>query len=332
MTKITKTYINKLATHPLQTWEWGKFREKWGNSILYTKHGIITIHHIPKTKYKVATFLRGTKPTATMMRDLKKLAEENNLIFIKLEPDVTYGNSKIKRVTKLSQKPKLEKLLSNGGAVKGKTVFTPTTFQLDITPSEEDLMKSFNSKTRYNIRLASRKGVEVVEDNSDQAFETYLKLMKETVERQRFYAHTEKYHRLMWKYLHTDMKKPIARILTARYKGKIITAWIVFVWKDYLYYPYGASTHEHKKVMANNLMMWEAIRYGKRNKLKVFDLWGREPGKGFTKFKEGYNPDVIEFIGTWDLKTSPLYAAYKGADLARWALLRAKSKFKEPSF
>ena len=57
-------------------------------------------------------------------------------------------------------------------------------------------MKSFSSKTRYNIRLAGKKGVTVKEDNSDKAFERYLELTSETVSRQGFYAHTEKYHRL----------------------------------------------------------------------------------------------------------------------------------------
>ena len=114
--------------------------------------------------------------------------------------------------------------------------------------------------------------------------------------------------------------------MTAKYKKEIITTWIVFVWQEFLYYPYGASSDKHKNVMANNLMMWEAIRYGKRLGLKTFDLWGREPGKGFTKFKEGYNPQVVEFLGTWDVVTSPLYYPYKAAEFVRWSILRGRTK------
>ena len=79
-------------------------------------------------------------------------------------------------------------------------------------------MKSFSSKTRYNIRLAERKGVTVKEDNSDKAFDKYLELTRETVSRQGFYAHTEKYHRLMWDIL---KKAGIAYLLTATYKEKL---------------------------------------------------------------------------------------------------------------
>jgi lipid II:glycine glycyltransferase (peptidoglycan interpeptide bridge formation enzyme) len=314
--------INKIAKHPLQTWEWGEFRKKWGNEVLRTDYGQLTLHKIPFTPFKIAMFIKGPKPTKKMLDDLKKIAKQEKLIFIKLEPNV------------VSDKKTID-LLKKNGAVPGKTLFTPTTFWIDLTKSEEELLKSFHSKTRYNIRLAERKGVTVSEDNSDKAFEKYLSLTRETVERQGFYAHNEKYHRLMWKTLHKDMgKNPIARLLVAKYKKEIIATWIVFVWKDFLYYPYGASTNRHKKVMASNLMMWEAIKYGKKLGLKTFDLWGREPGKGFTHFKEGYGPKVIEFLGTWDLVTSPLYYLYRAVETFRWIILRLRTKlfFAQPKF
>jgi len=84
--------------------------------------------------------------------------------------------------------------------------------------------------------------------------------------------------------------------------------------------------------MANNLIMWEAIRFGKKLGLKTFDLWGREEGKGFTKFKEGYNPKVVELLGTWDLPISPLYWPYRILETVRWKILRIKSKLTKPKF
>jgi lipid II:glycine glycyltransferase (peptidoglycan interpeptide bridge formation enzyme) len=216
-------------------------------------------------------------------------------------------------------------LLKSVGSVPGKTLFTPTTFWIDLSPSEDELMKSFSSKTRYNIRLAERNEVRVQEDNSDKAFERYLELTKETVTRQGFFAHTEKYHRLMWSILNNA---GIAHLMTAIYQGQIITTWILFKWKDFLYYPYGASTEEHKNVMANNLMMWEAIKFGKKNNLTTFDLWGREEGKGFTKFKEGYNPKIVEFLGTWDLVINkPVYKLYRVMEKVRWFTLKKFAKF-----
>jgi len=328
------------ATHPLQSHEWAEFRKAWGNEVLETKYGIITLHKIPLLPYKAGMFIKGPIPTQEMLTDLKKLAKEKSLIFIKLEPSFANVSHSAKAAGDKSegqtQFSKAVELLKKNGCVQGKTLFTPTTFWIDLTKSEDELMKSFSSKTRYNIRVAQKHGVEVLEDNSDKAFKIYLELMRETVERQGFYTHTEKYHRLMWKYLNEELRtkneKPVARLLTARYKGEIITCWIVFVYKDFLYYPYGASSEKYKNVMANNLMMWEAIRYGKKLGLKTFDLWGREEGKGFTRFKEGYNPQVVEFLGTWDLAISPYYWPYRLGEFIRWQILRTKSKFVKPSF
>ena len=125
----------------------------------------------------------------------------------------------------------------------------------------------------------------------------------------------------MWK----NLKGKIANLLIATYKNEIISTWILFSHDGFLYYPYGASTDKYKEVMANNLMMWEAIKFGKSKGLKTFDLWGREEGKGFTKFKEGYNPKVVEFIGSWDLIINkPLYYLYRFAEKIRWFILRLK--------
>ncbi|HTK03401.1 MAG TPA: peptidoglycan bridge formation glycyltransferase FemA/FemB family protein [Alphaproteobacteria bacterium] len=322
--------LDKLATHPLQTSFWAEFRRAWGNEVLETEFGIITLHKIPFLNYKIGIFEKGPTPTKEMLIDLKKIGKENKLIFIKLEPNVVVGLPNQSLTFEIGRK--LRNLLKENGAVPGKTLFTPTTFWIDLRPAEQDILKSFSSKTRYNIRLAIKNGVTVKEDNSPEAFEKYLQLTKETVTRQGFFAHTEKYHRLMWKHLHssplTVHRSPIAHLMTATYNGEIITTWILFVWKNFLYYPYGASTEQHKNVMANNLMMWEAIKFGKKLGLTTFDLWGREEGKGFTKFKEGYNPKVIEFLGTWDLVINkPLYEIYKFAEKLRWITLKTFAKF-----
>jgi len=325
VTSKQKAAFNKLAVHPLQSWEWGEFRAETGNGVirlgeykgkkLVKVHQIIT-HEIPRSYFKIATLIRGPVPSKELLVYLKKLAKQQHFIFIKLEPFEAANNKAIK-------------LLIDNGAVRGKTLFTPTSFWLDLTKSETELLKSFHPKTRYNIRLAEKRGVKVKLDNSDEAFEKYLQLTKETTKRQNFYAHTESYHRKMWAHLHqtptTKHQPPIAYLLTATYNNEIITTWILFAWQNFLYYPYGASTDRYKNVMANNLMMWEAIKLGKKLKLKTFDLWGREEGKGFTKFKEGYNPKVVEFVGTWDIPTSPAYYPYRFTESLRWLYLKTKS-------
>lgn len=305
--------------HPLQTKQWADFRSEWGNKVSFDKTGLIIFTKVPYTNYTVGTFIRGANLNKKILLDLNKIANKYNCIFIKIEPNVLKTEKLYKEYKKL-------------GLIEGKRLFTPTSFWIDLTKSEDELLKSFTSKTRYNIRLAQKHGVKVEIDNSDKAFEKYLELTSETNKRQGFYSHTPKYHRLMWKHL----KGKVANLLVAKYKlndagrnnvNEIVSTWILFNNKDFLYYPYGASTDKYKHVMANNLMMWEAIRFGKKLGLSTFDLWGREEGKGFTKFKEGYNPKVVEFIGSWDLVVNkPLYYLYTVVDKIRWFLLRLKAK------
>jgi lipid II:glycine glycyltransferase (peptidoglycan interpeptide bridge formation enzyme) len=332
VTQKHKKAFNDSSTHPLQSWEWGGFRSQAGNIVRrfgqFKNNRLVTpiqltIHKIPGSPFKVATFIKGSALDDEILDFLKDFAKKENIIFIKMEPNIVISKNPIKM-------KELIKLLKKNSAKEGKHLFTPSTFWINLKLSEDELMKSFSSKTRYNIRVALRHGVEVREDNSPEAFDRYIELTRETAVRQKFFAHTERYHRLMWQTLHRSRvktkEKPIAHLLTARYKKKIITTWILFEWNGFLYYPYGASTDKYKDVMANNLMLWEAIKFGKKHKLDTFDLWGREPGKGFTRFKEGYSPEVVEFIGTWDLVTSPFYLPYIYADKLRWLYLRTRAK------
>jgi lipid II:glycine glycyltransferase (peptidoglycan interpeptide bridge formation enzyme) len=310
---------NKTNVHPLQTPDWAEFRKKWGNEVVETPHGYLTLHPLPFTSYKIGMFLKGDMPTPKMVEYLRNEGKKLKLIFIKIEPNYVVKKDNIL----CANKDDAITLLRKNGAVAGKTLFTPTTFWIDLTKSEEELLKSFSSKTRYNIRLAERKGVRVQEDNSDKAFEKYIELTRETVTRDKFFTHNERYHHLMWE----TLKKQIAHLLTATYNHEIITAWVLFECNGFLYYPYGASTHKYKNIMANNLMMWEAIKFGKKQALSTFDLWGREPGKGFTKFKEGYNPQLIEFLGTWDLVINPsIYKLYKVAEKARALTMKLQAQ------
>lgn len=318
--------LNKTANHPLQTSFWADFRREWGNEILPTQYGLITVHKLPFTAYKIGVFEKGPMPTADMLKDLKQIALERNIVSIKLEPNYVVKKGGIS----CADKSKAIDLLKRFDAVPGKTLFTPTTFWIDLTKSESDLLESFHSKARYNIRYAQKQGVVVVNDNTDKAFEDYLKLMRLTIARQGFYAHSEKYHRLMWKHL---KNAGVAHLLLAKHGTDVLTAWIVFIWKDFLYYPYGASSNKKQNLQPNSAMMWEAIRFGKRNNLTTFDLWGREEGKGFTRFKEGFSPQVVEFLGSWDIViNSKVYWIYRTLEALRWPLLRLKSRFSKPTF
>lgn len=314
---MTKDEWNRQVEHPLQSWEWGEFREKTGIKLARESGMQITIHPLPHTPWTIGYYPKGNKPlNHYTIEALRKIAKKYKCVYIKCEPKIEIQDARREKI--------------DSRFVAGRPLFTKHNFVLDVTPTEEELLKSFKQKTRYNIKVAEKRGVTVAIDDSPEAFERYLQLTMETTKRQGFYAHTGSYHRKMWATLHAA---GMAHILTAKYQGKIITTWVLFKFGDTLYYPYGASTREHREVMANNLVMWEAIRLAKKWGLKYLDMWGslgpnpdpEDPRYGFTMFKAGYNPRAVEYVGTWDYVAIPwLYWPLRVVEQARWLILRAR--------
>ena len=332
-----------LANHPLQSQEWGEFRKKTGVKVIRLNGIQMTIHKIPHTPWTIGYVPKGPLPTKEMISELKKIGQEENCIFIQLEPNVRVNQeSRIKN----QEWDSFQSIIHDSQFViqtAAHPLFTKYTFILDLTKSEDELLRNMHPKTRYNIKVALKHGVKVVQDNSDKAFEIYLKLTAETTKRQGFYAHTEKYHRLMWETLQAtsiNKDKLTAHLFLANYRPTTsdqrpttLVTWILFVYKDILYYPYGASSSENRETMASNLLMWEAIKFGKKLGLKKFDMWGalgpnpdkNDPWYGFHRFKEGYGPKLAEFVGSFDLVINPvLYELYKILDKIRWAVLKIK--------
>lgn len=328
--------FNAVATHPLQTWEWAEFRRQTGVEVerlgVFDDSGklaegmTITFHKIPVIGGSAGYFPKGAQPSEATLNAVKAIGQKHNALFVKLEPNLMYpagSEAYYKDVVALIEK-------KNG--VPGQTLFTPYTFVLDITSPIEDIFNNCKSKTRYNIRLAKKKGVTIVEDTSEQGMEDYLRLLAETTERQGFYAHGPEYFRTMWK---TIGGGGMMRILKAVYEEKVITVWILFVLNGVGYYPYGASSREHRDVMANNLMMWEALMLAKREGCTSFDMWGSlgpEPDPkhkwyGFHRFKEGYGGVLMKSIGTYDLVINqPMYQIFSIGNALRWAWLRLRAR------
>lgn len=343
-----KELFNSVVTHPLQSYEWGEFRKRTNIKVIrraffekekITQGFTLTLHNVPKTKFLIGYLPKGVMPDQNLITELTRIGRENNCIFIQLEPNIISdknSDSLIKRV-KLRQ--------------SYHPLFTKYTFILDLSKPEDELLKGFHHKTRYNIKIALKRKVKVDIDNSDKAFKEYILLTEETTKRQKFYAHTPSYHKKMWETLRSEDSGPntlnlnsnilSAHLLKATYKpegggGETLASWILFSFHDYLYYPYGASSSKFRNVMASNLIMWEAILFGKKMGLKYFDMWGAlsenpnptDSWHGFHKFKEGYGATHTEFLGSYDLVINPfMYRFYKIADRLRWLFLRIKKSF-----
>lgn len=324
--KDKKNY-NDLVKHPVQTWEWGDFQSDQGHKVYrlasfskdkMTSVFTLSFHKIPKTDYSIGTVLRGPKLNEETIKIVKKIALKEKAIFVKFEPDVSKLDST---------------MYFSNVKISPKVAFYPHTFLIDLKKSEQQILDSMHPKTRYNIKIANRYGVEIKEMTNDKGFEIYLKLLFDTTKRQGFYLHTKKYHRDLWNIL---KKTDIPHIVIASYQGQALSAFMLFHLKDQVFYPYGASLNTNRQVMAPTLLMWESIKMAKNLKAKQFDMWGclgleakeSDNGYGFHRFKQGFGGELFEYIGTYDLVVnSTLYYLYNFVDKYRWRFLRLKASF-----
>lgn len=332
ITTDQKEAYNESVNHPLQTFEWGEFRKKTGITVI--RRGVIsgekilhgytlTLHKVPRMPFTIGYLPKGAVPDKTLLDDIKQVAEKYKCIYVQLEPNSIEEKIQIPN-GKYNIRPSFHPL------------FTKHTFILDISKREEDLLKMMHPKTRYNIKVAQKHGVTVLEDNSEKGFKTFLALYNETTTRQRFYAHTPRYHKLLWEELSNSQPSKnnlTYHLLHAKLGSNTLTSWVLFSFKQKLYYPYGASSREHREAMASNLIMWEAIKLGKKIGCTSFDMWGalgenpdtKDPWYGFHKFKQGYGAALTEFVGSYDFILNPtMYQIVQVADKARWAALRLK--------
>lgn len=332
-----KAQYNRLAGHVIQSWEWGEFRKSAGLDLVRLGHFDdgrmvrayqLTFHQVPLLKQTVGYLPKGPMPDAAMVKALVDFSKTKGAAFIKIEPNVVVNWDAAKADVTTQQKA-LEQMKMLGLYPSNKSLFTKYNFIVSLEKPKEQLMASFHPKTRYNIGIAQKKGVEVYTSQNEADFELYLKLYFDTTKRQGYFGHTPSYHKKVWQILKAaDM----ARLLVAKYQGKPLVAWMLFNFGDTLYYPYGGSSKEHRDVMASNLVCFEAIALGKKMGLKYFDMWGAlapnaresDPWYGFHRFKAGYGPMHVEYIGTYDLiLKNALYNTLNFADRVRWSLLRA---------
>ncbi len=310
---------NQLVTHPLQSWEWGEARKKMGIEVLRISDGKnvyqLTFHKIPSTNFKIGYLPRSVFPTKEVLNFLTEYGKKHNVVFIKIEPYQQSNNTTIQQ--------------SNNLIKSTHPLFPKWTIMLDLTKTEDELLNQMKPKTRYNIKLAQKKGVVVREMSDDKGYEIFSRLYFDTCRRQKYFGHTEKYHRIIW----DSLKNGVAHVLIAFYNDTPLAAYELFYFNKTFYYPYGGTSLEYRNLMGANLLMWEAIKLGKKLGADKFDMWGSLPPgynenhswAGFTRFKEGYGGQFTQMAGSYDLVINPLaYRVYNFAYQLRTLFLNAR--------
>ncbi len=175
--------------------------------------------------------------------------------------------------------------------------------------TEEEIFNGFESKTRYNVRLSARKGVQV-RVSGEEAVDVFAELMKTTGERDDFIVRGADYFRTLLAELGEH-----ARLYMAYYGETPVAGALAVAYGNKVWYLYGASANEYRNVMPNYALQWEMIRWAVERGAEIYDFRGvsgdlseDNPLYGLYRFKKGFNGEFTEFIGEFDLVFRPAAA------------------------
>ena len=327
----------------MQTWEWGDVKSKYSwrpiHAIWYEKPDgscIYTVDQqleelVPRAaalilqrNLKIRGFPAGLKllyiPKGPLLQDwsnaalrmrvlddLKPIAERQRATFVKIDPDVRIGTG-IPGQSGAQQdelgESVLKELRARGWRYSNEQIQYANTVTLDISASEDELLARMKPKTRYNVRLAERKGVKV-RLGSAHDLDLLYQLYAETAVRDGFVIRSIEYYHMLWI---TFLNAGMVDILIAEVDQQPIAALIIFKFQRKAWFLYGMSREMHREKMPNYLLQWEAIRQSKRAGCHTYDLWGApyqfvesDPLWGVYRFKDGLGGQVVRHIGAWDL-------------------------------
>jgi lipid II:glycine glycyltransferase (peptidoglycan interpeptide bridge formation enzyme) len=258
--------------HILQTRAWGDLKDAFGwQSVRIANGGVsaqILFRRIP-LGFSIAYIPKGPihpqdrPPLAagSFWNEVDQLCKSRRAIFLKVEPDAWEEPDTKERGSEHA-------LIPPGFRSSRQSIQPRRTFLIDLSGDEEQVLARMKQKTRYNIRLALKKGI-VVHSSAD--VETFYRLMQVTGGRDSFGVHTLSYYRKAYELFHPHAG---CELLLAEFEGEPLAGLMVFSNGRRAWYFYGASANEHRERMPTYLLQWEAMRWARGLGCTLYDLWG----------------------------------------------------------
>lgn len=344
------------GAHFLQTWEWGQvkshfgwqpFPKVWRDERGEVVAAALVLQRMLPIRGLAARLRLLYVPKGPLLDwqdailrkrvlvDLANLARQQGAIFIKIDPDVRMGVGYPGQHGALEDpagKEVVRDLSAAGWRSSDEQIQFRNTILLDLKPDLETLLTKLKQKTRYNIRLAERKGVSVRLGTLDDSKLLY-RMYAETAHRDGFVLRDENYYLDLWA---TFMQAGLAEPLVAEVDNEPAAAVVIFRFAGGAWYFNGMSRPAHREKMPNHLLQWEALRRAKAAGAAFYDMWGapdifdeRDPLWGVYRFKEGYGGEVVRHIGAWDLPVRPVMYRLYAQILPRildWMRRRGKNR------
>ncbi len=196
----------------------------------------------------------------------------------------------------------------------------PDTTVVDLTPDEAEIIAAMKGKTRYNVRLAAKKGVTVTRFRAGAALDElprWYELYRETARRDQISIHPLRYYQDVVETAVSmgaaEEPAPAVTLYAATHEEDLLSGIIVASYQGMSTYLYGAGANVKRNLMASYLIQWEAMRDAKAAGDTAYDMFGIPPSDdpahpmhGLYRFKTGFGGAIINRPGCWDLVPSPV--------------------------
>jgi len=276
----------------LQSKEWEDFQTALGRKTFRIQNCLLIKMPLPLGESYFYSPRADIKKWKQLSKEVQDLAQKQGAIFWRVEP--VGGKWQM-----ANSKWQME------GFVKTAPVQPSQTLILPLTSNPETLLAQMKQKTRYNIRLAQKRGIEVREDKGK--IDQFLKLLHLTAKREQFTAYPDNYYQKMVGVLGDKVD-----LFLAYFQNQPIAGILTLYYLDTSYYLHGGSDYHYRDLMASYLLQWQAILAAQKRGAKYYDFWGvatapNHPWAGITRFKMGFGGKVVDYPGAFDLPISQFW-------------------------
>lgn len=294
----------------LQSWEWGEFKSKFGwrpyRLIVEDKgEAVLAISLLAKSLFLGKSFLYAPEgPVVTPKISISALRHYLNKLLVGINKITEKEKAILLRFEPLTES--LAEVMVQNNFIKSFEDIQPKIrLWIDLSKTEEEILKQMKHKGRYNIKIAQKRGVIISKLNDTSMLDVFYSLYIESAKRDHFTPRPKKYFKELIDLL---KENKIGILIFAFYKKIPLGAAIVTFWGQYASYLYGGSSSAYREVMPFYLLQWEAIKEAKKRGCRIYDFGGISPAgqeghiwAGLRQFKTRFGGEEKILPGCFDL-------------------------------
>lgn len=297
----------------LQSWNWGEMQQNLGTKIfrlgIFESEKLTGVCLVLKIAARRGTYLHCAygplldwskeEQFKTFINYLKNLAKQEKADFLRVNPLLDKTEENLQKFQRLSFKNAPVHLVN-----------PEISWLLDITQSEEEIMKNMRKTTRYLIRRAAKDGVTITQSQNLADLKKFYNIHLDTVKRHHFVPYSENFFQEQFKIFAKDNQ---IKLFFGEYQGKTIAAAIIVFYGDQASYHHAASLAKYNKIPSSYAIQWEIIKEAQKRGNKIYNFWGivenkpRHPWAGLSLFKMGFGGYKKEYLHVQDLPLTSKY-------------------------